>query len=207
MLIGIRGRFCLWLSAEAQSRHLARPTNFRLCLIDIGPSTPARIYILLLLGIATNIVGVPFYGTAVWAVSAIAFSIIPLTAFLWIVLAAMVRKPRLVDILLASIFFATRLVSSARFGATLGPIVVPVILVGLASVSVNRRPPWRTIGAVACSHHISATQQGKDPRGDGARTARRRKYGGGRTEMGGGRGGGRMDGCLVGPVITRNLST
>jgi hypothetical protein len=64
-------------------------------------------------------------------------------------LAATARGLGQIDLLLASVFLLSRLLSGA-FGASLGTIVVPPLLVGLAAVSVNRRLPWRTIAIVAC---------------------------------------------------------
>jgi hypothetical protein len=52
--------------------------------------------------------------------------------------------------LLAAAFLVTRLYSGAVFGASLGTIAAPLLLLGLAEVSVNRRLPWKMILVVVC---------------------------------------------------------
>jgi hypothetical protein len=102
------------------------------------------------LGIATNVFGVPFYGTVLWNVSVIAFNTLPLAAFLWLAIARRVRGLNQLDWLLALAFLATRLISGARFNASLGTIVVPLLLIGVADISLNRKLSWKMIALAAC---------------------------------------------------------
>src|SRR5438309_1317919 len=78
--------------------------------LELRTNTPIRVRILLVLGIAANLLGVPFFGTMVWNVSVIIFGTLPLVAFLWLVLARNVRKLAQLDFLLAAAFLATRVI-------------------------------------------------------------------------------------------------
>jgi hypothetical protein len=122
----------------------------RLRLLNIERHTPVRIQVLLAAGIVANVFGTPLYGSSLWNVSVTMFGVLPMAAFLCIVLRSTGNKVGEADVLLAGVFFVTRLVSGAKFGASLGTIIWPMLLVGLALVSVNRRLPWRAVATVAC---------------------------------------------------------
>jgi hypothetical protein len=149
MLVGIAGLLSMGAGRMA-AMNFARRKTFRLSFLGTGASTPARIQTLLLLGIAANFFGVPFLGTVVWNISVIAFSALPLAAFLWLVLVRHFRRLSQLDCLLAIAFLGTRVISGARFNATLGTIVVPLLLIGVADVSLKRKLPWPMIAVVAC---------------------------------------------------------
>jgi hypothetical protein len=148
MLVGIVGLLSIAIGRKLAGRPFARG-NSRLNLLSLRPYTPARIHALLLTGLIANVFGIPFFGTALWNVSVVFLSTIPLAAFLWVILASATKGIDSVDRVLASAFFITRLLYGARFGASLGTVIAPTLLMGLAAVSANRRLPWRTIAAVA----------------------------------------------------------
>ena len=150
MLVGIVG-LCSMGTGRIAAMHLMGQKSFRLSFLEAeGSRTPTRIQTLLLLGILVNIFGVPFFGTVVWNISMIVFSALPLAAFLWLVLVRRLRKLSQLDFLLATAFLATRAISGAKFNASLGTVVVPLLLVGVADVSLKRKLPWPMITAVAC---------------------------------------------------------
>jgi hypothetical protein len=149
MLVGIAGLLSMGAGRMAAMNFAMRKT-FRLSFLETGAHTPARIKVLLLLGTAANLFGVPFFGTVVWNISVIAFRTLPLAAFLWLVLMRRFRRLAQVDFLLAIAFLATRLISGARFNASLGSIVFPLLLLGVADVSLKRKLPWGMIAIVAC---------------------------------------------------------
>jgi hypothetical protein len=130
--------------------HLAMRKPFRLPFLEMSTHTPARIQVLLLLGTAANLFSVPFFGTVVWNISVITLSALPLAAFLWLVLVRRFRRLSQLDFLLAIAFLVTRLISGARFNASLGTVVVPLFLMGLAHVFLKRKLPWGMIAFVAC---------------------------------------------------------
>jgi hypothetical protein len=148
MLVGILGLLAMGVGRTA-AMHLIGHKAFRLPFLAMTTPTPARIQVLLLIGTVANVFGVPFYGTVVWNISAIAFTSLPLTAFLWLVLVRRFRNLSQFDFLLAMAFLATRMISGARFNASLGTIVVPLMLMGVAEVSLKRKLPWPMIAAVA----------------------------------------------------------
>lgn len=148
MLVGVLGLASLGLGRKA-ALHLGYASNVKVRLMDTGTYTPLQIQVLLVLGSAVNVFGVPFQGTSFRNISITILNIVPLAAFLWITLAATCRKLGQIDFLLAAAFLVTRLFSGARFGASLSIIATPLLLMGLAAVSVNRRLPWRMIGIVA----------------------------------------------------------
>lgn len=149
MLVGLLGLSSIALGRKV-TFHLGYARNIRLRLMDIGAYTPMEIQVLLFLGTAVNIFGLPFHSTELRTIGITVLNIMPLAAFLWIALAAKFRKVGHPDILLAAAFFLTRVFFGARFDASLSTIIIPPLLLGLAAVSVNRRLPWRMIGAVAC---------------------------------------------------------
>lgn len=150
MQVGVVG-LCSMGAGRIAAMHLVGRKTFRLPFLDAGVArTPARVQTLLLLGIAVNLLGVPFFGTVVWNISAIAFSSLPLVAFLWLVLVRRIRRLSQLDLLLASAFLATRVISGARFSASLGTIVIPLLLMGVADVSLKGKLPWPMITVVAC---------------------------------------------------------
>jgi hypothetical protein len=149
MLVGIVGLLSMGAGRMA-TMHIAGRMTFRLPFLETSAHTPARVQTLLLLGTGVNLVGVPFFGTVVWNISVIAFSALPLAAFLWLVLVRRYRRLSQLDFLLATAFLATRALSGARFNASLGTIVVPLLLMGVADVSLKRKLPWPIITVVAC---------------------------------------------------------
>jgi len=149
MLVGVAGLLSMGTGRMA-AMHLAMRKTFRLPFLEMSTHTPARIQVLLLLGTTANLVGVPFFGTVVWNISVIAFSALPLAAFLWLVLVRRFRRLSQLDFLLAIAFLVTRLISGARFNASLGTIVVPLLLMGVADVSLKRKLPWGMIAVMAC---------------------------------------------------------
>ena len=149
MLVGIVGLLSMGAGRMA-AMHLVGRKTFRLPFLETRAYTPARIQTLLLLGIAANLFGVPFFDTVVWNISVIAFSALPLAAFLWLVLVRRFRRISQLDFLLAVAFLVTRVISGAKFNASLGTIVVPLLLMGVADVSLKRKLPWRMITVVAC---------------------------------------------------------
>jgi hypothetical protein len=149
MLVGLVGLLSMGAGRMAAIHLIGRKT-FRLPFLETSIRTPARIQTLLLLGTAANVFGAPFFGTALWNISFIAFSALPLAAFLWLVLVRRFRKLSELDFLLAVAFLATRVISGARFNASLSTIVAPLLLMGVADVSLKRKLPWPMITVVAC---------------------------------------------------------
>jgi len=149
MLVGIVGLLSMGAGRMA-AMHLVGHKLFRLPFLETSTHTPARIKTLLLLGTVANLFGVPFFGTVIWNISVIAFRALPLAAFLWLVLVRHFRRLSQLDLLLAVAFLATRVLSGARFNASLGTIVVPLLLIGVAEVSLKRKLPWPMITVVAC---------------------------------------------------------
>lgn len=144
MLVGILALLAVWLGRKVAT-HLPSGAGIRLRILGIRPYTPFRIYVLLLLGAAYNLFGVPLGDPALRNLGFVVLDTIPLAAFLWLVLAATVRGLRNMDLALATVFFLTRVLSAVRFGVSLGTIVFPLMLVGIALVSVHRRLPWAII--------------------------------------------------------------
>ena len=149
MLVGLVGLLSMGAGRITAMRLFGRRI-FRLPFLETSIHTPARIQVLLLLGTVANLLGVPFFGTVIWNISVIAFSALPLAAFLWLVLVRRFRRLSQLDLLLAIAFLATRVVSGTRFNASLGTIVVPLLLMGVADVSLKRKLPWGMIAVVAC---------------------------------------------------------
>jgi len=149
MLVGLLGLLSMGAGRQA-AMHFARPKALRLPFLEISASTPSRIQVLLLIGTVVNVFGVPFFGTVVWNISVIIFSALPLAAFLWLILVRHSRKLSQLDLLLVAAFLSTRMVSGARFNASLGTIVAPLLLIGVAEVSLKRKLPWLMITVVAC---------------------------------------------------------
>jgi hypothetical protein len=149
MVVGVLGLLSMAIGRRAAVR-LGYAKRVEVQLMNSAVFTPLRIRVLLLLGIAVNLLGVPFYGTSLWNVSVTLLNTIPLAAFLWLVLAALSRKMRGVDWLLAAAFFLTRIYLGASIGASLGTIAAPFLLIGLAAISVRRRLPWQMVGVVVC---------------------------------------------------------
>src|SRR5579864_5469769 len=149
MLVGIAGLLSVGVGRMA-TMHILGSKTFGLSVLEMGARTPARIQTLLLLGIVANLFGVPFFGTVVWNISTIAFSSLPLAAFLWLVLVRRFRRLSQLDFFLAFVFLATRVISGARFNASLGTIVGPFLLMGVADVSLKRKLPWPMITVAAC---------------------------------------------------------
>jgi len=149
MLVGIVGLLSIGTGRIA-TMHLAGKKTFPLPFLETSAATPARVQVLLLLGTVINLVGVPFFGTVVWNISVTALSALPLTAFLWLVLVRRFRRLSQLDLLLGAAFLVTRAFSGARFNASLGTIVVPLLLIGVADVSLKRKLPWSMITVVAC---------------------------------------------------------
>jgi hypothetical protein len=149
MLLGIVGLLSMW-AGRTMVMHFAKGKSLRLSFVEMNITTPVRIHALLVLGIATNVFGVPFFGTVLWNVSVVAFNTLPLAAFLWLAIARRVRGLNQLDWLLALAFLATRVISGARFNASLGTIVVPLLLIGVADISLNRKLSWKMIALAAC---------------------------------------------------------
>ena len=149
MLVGIIGLLSMGAGRMAAMRLAGRMT-FRLPLLEGSSPTPARVQVLLLIGIVANLFGVPFYGSVLWNISVIAFGALPLAAFLWLVLVRRFRRLSQLDFLLGIAFLATRVLAGAKFSASLGTVVVPLLLIGVADVSLKRKLPWPMITAVAC---------------------------------------------------------
>jgi hypothetical protein len=150
MLLGIVG-LCSMGAGRIAALHLIGHKSFRLPFLETdGDRTPIRIQALLLIGIIVNVLGVPFFGTVVWNIAVIVFGTLPLAAFLWLVLVRHFRRLSQFDVFLAIAFLVTRVISGARFNASLGTIVVPLLLIGVAEVSVKRKLPWPMIAIVAC---------------------------------------------------------
>jgi O-antigen polysaccharide polymerase Wzy len=149
MLLGIFGLLSMGAGRTA-AMHLVGRKALRIPFLTRNTPTPARIQILVLIGTVVNVFGVPFYGTVVWNISVIAFNALPLAAFLWLVLVRRFRKLSQLDFLLAIAFLSTRIISGARFNASLGTIVAPLLLIGVAEVSLKRKLPWPMITVVAC---------------------------------------------------------
>jgi hypothetical protein len=145
MLVGVLGLLAVWLGRKAAT-HLPFYGGIRLRILGMRPHTPFRIYVLLLLGTACNLLGVPLGESALRNIGIVVLLTIPLAAFLWLILASTVRGMSKMDLALASAFFLTRMLSAARGGVSLTTLVVPPLLVGLALVSANRRLPWAILG-------------------------------------------------------------
>jgi len=124
--------------------------SFRFSLLEMDTSTPVRIRALLLLGTAANIFGVPLYGTTLWNISVIAFETLPLTAFLWLALAKHTRGLARHDLLLALVFIGTRLLSAAKFNASLGGIVAPLLLIWVVDLYLSRKLRWQMVSLIVC---------------------------------------------------------
>jgi hypothetical protein len=149
MLVGTVGLLSMGIGRMG-AMHLVGGKVFRLPFLEATSRTPARIHTLLLLGTASNLFGLPFFGTVVWNISVIAFSALPLASFVWLVLVRRVRRLSQLDFLFAIAFLSTRLISGAAFNASLGTIVVPLLLIAVADVSLQRKIPWPIITVVAC---------------------------------------------------------
>jgi hypothetical protein len=149
MLVGIVGLLSMGAGRMAAMRLAGRKT-FRLPFLETSNPTPARVQILLLIGTVVNLFGVPLYGSVLWNVSIILFGALPLAAFLWLVLVRRFRRLSQLDFLLGIAFLVTRLLSGARFNASLGTIVAPLLLMGVAEVSLKRKLPWPMITVAAC---------------------------------------------------------
>jgi len=148
MLVGIVGLFSMG-AGRMLAAHLIGHKAPRLSFLEMSTPTPARIQVLLLLGIVGNIAGVPFFGTVVWNISVTAFSALPLAAFLWLVLVRHFRSLSQLDVLLAVVFLSTRVILGA-VNASLGTIIAPLFLIGVAEVSLKRKLPWLVITVGAC---------------------------------------------------------
>ena len=149
MLVGIVGLLSMGAGRMAAMRLAGRKT-FRLPFLETSSPTPARVQVLLVIGTVANLFGVPFYGTVLWNIGVIAFGALPLAAFLWLVLVRRFQRLSQLDFLLGIAFLATRVLSGARFNASLATVVVPLFLMGVADVSLKRKLPWRMITVVAC---------------------------------------------------------
>src|SRR6266581_795480 len=149
MLVGIAGLSSIGIGRIAAT-HFAKRRTFALSFLEMRTHTPVRIHALLALGTAANLFGVPSYGIAVWNISVITFFVLPLVAFLWLILGRGIRKLSGLDFWLAIVFLGTRLISGAAFNASLGTIVVPLYLMGFAALATKRQFPWRMIGVVTC---------------------------------------------------------
>jgi hypothetical protein len=149
MLVGIVGLSSMGAGRMA-AMHLFERKIFRLSFLEASAGTPARIQTLLLFGIVVNLLGVPFFGTVVWNISVVVFSALPLAAFVWLVLVRRLRRLSQLDYLLAASFLVTRVISGAKFNASLATVVVPLLLMGVADMCVKRKIPWPTITVVVC---------------------------------------------------------
>jgi hypothetical protein len=149
MVVGIVGLLSMAAGRMAAMRLAGRKT-LRLPFLETSNPTPGRVQVLLLIGTVANLFGIPFYGSVLWNISVIAFGALPLAAFLWLVLARRFRRLSELDYALGFAFLATRVLSGARFNASLGTVVVPLLLMGVADVSLKRKLPWRMISVVAC---------------------------------------------------------
>ena len=148
MLVGIVGLLSMG-AGRMLATHLIGHKAPRLPFLEMSTPTPARIQVLLLFGIVGNIAGVPFFGTVIWNISVTAFSALPLAAFLWLVLVRHFRSLSQLDVLLAVAFLSTRVISGA-VNASLGTIIAPLFLIGVAEVSLKRKLPWLVIAIGAC---------------------------------------------------------
>jgi len=144
MLVGLFGLVSIWLG-RGLSMRLGIGRSFRFSFIELDGGTPVRIRALLLIGTAANVFGVPLYGTTVWNISVVAFETLPLAAFLWLLLARHLRGLGRFDLLLALLFIGTRLLSGAKFNAALGVIVVPLLLIAVLDLYLNRKLRWQVI--------------------------------------------------------------
>jgi hypothetical protein len=144
ILVGLFGLVSIWLG-RALSMRLGIGRSFRFSFLELDAGTPVRIRALLLIGTLANVFGVPLYGTTLWNISVIAFDTLPLAAFLWLVLAKHIRGLARYDLLLGLVFFGTRLLSGAKFNAALGVIVVPLLLLGVLDLYLNRKLRWQVI--------------------------------------------------------------
>src|ERR1035437_1400158 len=118
MLVGIVGLLSMGAGRMAAMRLAGRKT-FRLPFLETSSPTPSRLQVLLLIGTVANLFGVPFYGSVLWNISVIAFGALPLAAFLWLVLARRFRRLSELDYVLGIAFLVTRVLSGARFNASL----------------------------------------------------------------------------------------
>lgn len=149
MLVGIIGLSSMAIGRFA-ALHFANLKRIRPSFLEMQCRTPLRIQLLLILGIAANLFGIPLYGTVAWNISVIVFSMIPLAAFLWVIVGTGIRELPWLDLWLAIIFLITRLISGATFNASLGTIVIPLYLMGLAALVVKRKLPLSMIAVVTC---------------------------------------------------------
>lgn len=149
MLVGVISIVSIGIGRFA-ALHLAKDGKLPLPLLETRSHAPVRILVLLVLGIAANLFGVPFSGTIAWNISVTTFSMLPLTAFLWVVLGRGIRRLPWLEFWLAIVFLATRVMSGTTFNATLGTIVIPLYLMSLAALATRRRFPWRMIAVVTC---------------------------------------------------------
>ena len=149
MLLGTVGLLSM-AAGRMAAMHLVGDKTLRLPFLEGSSRTPTRIHILLLLGTGSNLLGVPFVGTVFWNVGVVAFSALPLAAFVWLALVRRLRRLSKLDFLFALAFLSTRLISGAAFYASLGTIVVPLLLMGVADVSLKRKIAWPMITVVAC---------------------------------------------------------
>lgn len=146
MALGVLGLLCMYLGRQiAFKSELAN--RIQLPLLDRRVTPPWRVRLLLLVGTAVNLIGLPFYQTQLWNLSVTVFSVLPLIALLWLVMTATRQKVGEGDLILGGAFFVSRLFNGATAGASLVTIIIPPMLVGLAAMAVQRNLPWKAIAA------------------------------------------------------------
>ena len=144
MLIGLIGLTSIILGREiAVQTGLGR--QIKLSLLDLSKDTPIRIHLLLILGTAINLFGLPFFGEDFWHVIMVFAGTVPMAAFIWVLLARDTRGIGQLDAILAGLFFVSKIIAGAGFGASLGGVVEPIMAVVLSAISINRAVPWRPI--------------------------------------------------------------
>jgi hypothetical protein len=149
MVVGIVGLLSIAIG-RAIGKWFARNWSTRDCFLQASVHTPFRIQALLLIGIAANLLGLPFFGTIAWNISVIALSSLPLAAFLWLTVSRGIRALPSGDFWLAVCFLLTRMISGARSYAALATVVAPLYLMGLAAIAAKQRLPWRMLALVTC---------------------------------------------------------
>ncbi len=165
MLLGLVGLLSLGLGRTGGLR-FARAHDIHLTLMETPSYTPLRVQILLLLGIAFNVLGTPFIDTAFRNVSVIAATTLPLAAFLWVVLAASVRRASPIDILLALRIPGDPHSRSREIRRVVGRGCRSGAARGLSRRRAEAAPSLGRDRDCRLSHSFSPTCQGKDsPRG------------------------------------------
>ena len=142
MLIGLVGLAGVAAGAKA-GNYFTGGKRWTSKLVPALTAVPERMRVYVILGIVSNLV-LPRLGVGpeVRNVVLLVTGLVPLVAYLWMVMAIVAGHRNEVDIGLALVFVLSRMASGAGEGAGLGTIASVVMLTGFAVMVVRRRIPW-----------------------------------------------------------------